>query len=79
MSGGIVAAVIFGIIFGIFALMALVWAFLWCHYSVQRRMNKTITDEAEKKLRKALNKVEEESSSFTKESQNIKQKLYNWE
>ena len=38
-----------------------------------------MVQEAEAKLKKALNKVEEESSSFTRESQNVRQKLYNWE
>ena len=35
--------------------------------------------EAESKLKKALNKIEEQSSSFTRESQNLRQKLYNYE
>lgn len=37
-----------------------------------------MVDEAESKLKKALNKVEEESSSFAKESQNMKIKVDNW-
>ena len=72
-------AIVFGSLFGFIFLVIMTWVILKCHYAYQRRQNIKMVQEAESKLKKALNKIEEQSSSFTRESQNLRQKLYNYE
>ena len=79
MSAGLTVGLVFGAIFGVILLLLLIWAMFVCHYKFQRKLNQSLVEEAESKLKKALNKVEEDSSAFTKESQNVRRKLYNWE
>ena len=68
MSLGATLGIVFGVIFGLVFLVFLTWAIFKCHYKWARQQNAPMIEEAEKKLKKALNKVEEESSSFVKES-----------
>ena len=72
--------VILGAIFGGMIVIAICfYLFLQKHYSWQRTANKELLAEAEEKLKRALYKVEEESSKFAKESQLVRKKLFDYE
>ena len=74
-----IGAVIGGLIGGLIFSGVCLYVALRMHYDWNRRNNNSVLLEAEDKLKRALYKVEEESSKFAKESQNVRKKLFDYE